>query len=144
MIFLIVSRWRTISSSVPCLYKMWHWFQKDSACLSIVTCLSRGIFKLELRLWVRGPLGVAFIKLTENGIRPGRIPFLLETFELPFFPSFFSRVWVLSCFQSAHTDYSDLIHFKWWGPVWSWKLFMIPYTWNNLLIHLTVTERIYL
>lgn len=83
--FPIIVRQRNISSSVPGLYKVWHWFHKGSTSLSIVTCLSHRIFKLELKIWVCGFLGHAFTKLTKNGIGPGCILFLLETFELSFF-----------------------------------------------------------
>ena len=79
---------RNISSSVPGLYKVWHWFHKDSTGLSIVICQSHRIHQLELRLWVCGFLGLAFTKLTKNGIGPGCFPScwkLLSFLSLLFF-----------------------------------------------------------
>lgn len=79
---------RNISSSVPGLYKVWPWFHKDSTGLSIVICQSHRIHQLELRLWVCGFLGLAFTKLTKNGIGPGCFPScwkLLSFLSLLFF-----------------------------------------------------------
>lgn len=118
----------------PGLHKMWRWFQKDSASLSIVTYLSRRIFKLELRFWA---LLSPNSQRVESDLGISHFSWKLELPSPP--PPFFSKVWMLSYFQSAHIICSDLIHFKWWGQVWSWK----PYTWEqNILIHLNLSQRV--
>ena len=137
--FLIIINQRNVSNGIPGLYKMWHWFHKDSASLSVVTCLSHRIFKLQLRLWLCGSLGLAFTELTKIESELGVSHFSWKFLSFLFSP--FSS----SCFQPAHTVCSDFIHFKWWDQVWSWKIFMTPYTMEqNLLIHFSLMQRTYI
>lgn len=111
MIFPIIIRQRNISSRVPSLYKMWHWFHRDAASHFIVTCLSRRVFKLELRVGVCGPLALrsSSSQRMEAALGVSHFSWKLLSFLL-FLHS--SPKWMLSCFQPTHIVCSDLIHFN--------------------------------
>lgn len=121
---------------------MWHWFHKDAASLSTGTCLSHSIFKLELKfgfvvLWaLHSPSSQ---RMESDLVYPISLGNFSAVPPLP--PYHSSPEWMLSRFQPIHTVCSDLIHFKWWGQVWSRKLFMTPYTWNRICQFIWISSK---